>query len=147
MMLIGATVAMMLAAASPAFAQGATTVNLQTCLAYFGDQTAVQYQAGTQYSVQDLTQAQIQYCQQIIQNITAGGEVVFQPGEVVFVPHAQQYVVEGTEIVVVFDEAAGAFVPAEETLVLPDTGGISLLALGAGALLIAGGLLARRISR
>ncbi|HEX6710605.1 MAG TPA: LPXTG cell wall anchor domain-containing protein, partial [Rubrobacter sp.] len=30
---------------------------------------------------------------------------------------------------------------------LPETGGASLLALGAGALLVAGGLLARRIVR
>lgn len=34
-----------------------------------------------------------------------------------------------------------------EAATLPDTGGASLLALGAGALLVAGGLLARRIVR
>ncbi len=36
---------------------------------------------------------------------------------------------------------------AEQKKMLPPTGGISLLALGAGALLVGGGLLVRRITR
>jgi LPXTG-motif cell wall-anchored protein len=42
-----------------------------------------------------------------------------------------------------YDGSASAAAGGE----LPDTGGASLLALGAGALLVAGGLLARRIVR
>ncbi len=43
--------------------------------------------------------------------------------------------------------SASASASAAATEVLPETGGASLLALGAGALLVAGGLLARRIVR
>jgi guanyl-specific ribonuclease Sa len=128
-MLIGAMLAMMLAAAAPAFAQDASTLNVQTCLAYFGDQTAAQYQYDSDGSVQGLTQTQVQYCQQLIQNVTAGG----------------QYAVDGDGVVV--DENGEVVVGEEGFAFLPDTGGASLLMLGAGALLVAGGLLARRIAR
>ena len=52
-------------------------------------------------------------------------------------------------VVVQYDSAsASASASASTTTaVLPETGGSSLLALGAGALLVAGGLLARRIVR
>jgi hypothetical protein len=50
---------------------------------------------------------------------------------------------DGSEAVVVAEEADDA----EGVAVLPDTGGASLLTLGAGALLVGGGLLARRIFR
>ncbi|MCA3748289.1 MAG: hypothetical protein IN808_04010, partial [Rubrobacter sp.] len=43
--------------------------------------------------------------------------------------------------------AAGGAAAAAAGGVLPETGGASLIALGAGALLVAGGLLARRIAR
>jgi LPXTG-motif cell wall-anchored protein len=43
--------------------------------------------------------------------------------------------------------AAAGSASAAATTVLPETGGASLLALGAGALLVAGGLVARRIVR
>jgi len=43
--------------------------------------------------------------------------------------------------------ATASATAAVEEEVLPETGGASLLALGAGALLVAGGLLARRIVR
>ncbi len=52
-------------------------------------------------------------------------------------------VVVHEDVVVYEDEAADD----DEMAVLPDTGGASLLALGAGALLVGGGLLARRIFR
>jgi guanyl-specific ribonuclease Sa len=131
-MLVGAMLAMMLAAASPALAEAhagaeATTLNVQECIAIFGDQDAAQYQVDTQYSAQDLTQAQVQYCQQLIQNITAAGAV--------------QYGDDGE--VIIEEGVAGE----EGFALLPDTGGASMLMLGAGALLVAGGLLARRIAR
>jgi LPXTG-motif cell wall-anchored protein len=43
--------------------------------------------------------------------------------------------------------SASAAASAPAATVLPETGGASLLALGAGALLVAGGLVARRIVR
>ncbi len=43
--------------------------------------------------------------------------------------------------------ASASVVADDDVVVLPETGGASLLALGAGALLVAGGLLARRLVR
>jgi hypothetical protein len=136
-MLIGAMLAMMLVAAAPAIADDhdggdAATLNVQTCLAYFGDQTAAQYQYDSDGSVQGLTQTQVQYCQQLIQNVTEGGTVT-ENGDIVD---------ENGEVIV-----EGGVVGEEGFAFLPDTGGASLLMLGAGALLVAGGLLARRIAR
>ncbi len=59
---------------------------------------------------------------------------------------------DGNDAVVVQYDSASASASASAsttttTAVLPETGGSSLLALGAGALLVAGGLLARRIVR
>jgi len=51
---------------------------------------------------------------------------------------------DGTEAVVVVEGASGG---DDMGATLPDTGGYSLIALGAGALLVAGGLVARRIVR
>ena len=116
-MLLAAVVAMVLAAAAPAFAQ-ATAVGGSV---QYVDCDQIQAAATGQYNVgnqQDLagiaqelgvSQNQVSAC---YGSIAAGGDVG-----------------DGTA-------AAGGE--------LPDTGGASLIALGAGALLVAGGLLARR---
>ena len=57
---------------------------------------------------------------------------------------------DGDTVVVADDDdgtASASSSASAATAVLPETGGSSLLALGAGALLVAGGLLARRIVR
>jgi hypothetical protein len=132
----------------------ATTLNAQQCIAIFGDQDATQIQYDSDGSFQGLTQTQVQYCLQVIQNITAGGTTTIGHDDVVFDHAIDQYVIEGTETIVVFDHTVDAFVVEHSGVVgtegfalLPDTGGISLLVLGAGALLVSGGLLVRRIAR
>jgi hypothetical protein len=116
----------------------AFTLNAQTCAAFFGDQDATQIQYGSDGSFQGLSQTQVQYCLQVIENVTAGGSAVVDDhnGEVVHEDNVEVVVEEHTGI---------AGTPG--LVLLPDTGGASLLVLGTGALLVAGGLLARRVTR
>jgi hypothetical protein len=116
----------------------ATTLNVQQCIAIFGDQDATQIQYDSDGSFQGLSQVQVQYCLQVIENVTAGGGVVVDG-------HNGEMVDENGEVIIV-EEHTGV-VGDEGFLLLPDTGGASLLVLGAGALLVAGGLLARKIAR
>jgi hypothetical protein len=133
-MLLAAMLAMVLAAAVPALAQSVTQVGSgnQACV-----QTAVQAEVG---------KVQIsQYGDNVnIQNIAQECNVnVAQVEEVVSAaaPAAVQYQYEAPA------EAQYAAPTASPAAELPPTGGSSLIALGAGVLLVAGGLLARRIVR
>jgi type II secretory pathway pseudopilin PulG len=155
-MLLAAMLAMVLAAAAPAFAQ-------QTAEAVAGDVTQTQYNA---------------VCQNIFDEITAQGaqygnvaeELEAERGDL-----AQSIAQEQNVSVEVVNECLNAFGAtvtatatatasatataaaggggggATATASLPPTGGpvvpSSALALGAGALLVAGGLLARRLVR
>ena len=131
-MLLAAMLAMVLAAAVPALAQSVTQVGSgnQACV-----QTAVQAEVG---------KVQIsQYGDNVnIQNIAQECNVnVAQVEEAVSAaPAAVQYQ---------YDQPAEAQYSASASpeAELPPTGGSSLIALGAGVLLVAGGLLARRIVR
>ena len=127
-MLLAAMLAMVLAAAVPALAQ-VTQVGSgnQACV-----QTAIQAEVG---------KVQIsQYGDNVnIQNIAQECNVnVAQVEEAVAAPAAVQYQ---------YDQPAEAQYSASPEAELPPTGGSSLIALGAGVLLVAGGLLARRIVR
>ena len=134
-MLLAAMLAMVLAAAAPAFAQDAVADD--GSIAEGGDvqyvdcsqvQTAIQGQYGDATATADdesiaaaantlgISQTQVNAC---LGEIDAGGSPT--PGS----PEPS----------------------APPTGVLPETGGASLLALGAGALLVAGGLVARGIFR
>ncbi|MDX5895031.1 hypothetical protein [Rubrobacter radiotolerans] len=75
-----------------------------------------------------------------------GDDVYYsKDGEVVYYDEADDaYYTESGEVVYEVYSSADA---SAAYSVLPDTGGASLIALGAGALLVAGGLLARRIVR
>lgn len=64
-MILGAMTAMLLLAASPAFAHSA---NVQSSLAVFGDQTAVQAQVACVGCVQEAFQGQIAWQSQAIYN-------------------------------------------------------------------------------
>jgi hypothetical protein len=147
-MLLAAIMAMVLAAAAPAFAQAnAVGGNVE-----YADCDQVQAAANTQYADdtgnlaaiaadQGITQEQVLACleSQAAGDITvnvnsasagsasAGGSASAQGGG------------GGSAAAGSASAAAGGS--------LPDTGGASLFALGAGALLVAGGLLARRIVR
>jgi hypothetical protein len=136
-MLLAAMLAMVLAAAVPALAQSVTQVGSgnQACV-----QTAVQTQVGTtqisQYGDNINIQAISQQC-----NIGAPAvEEAVASVSAAAAPAAVQYQYAAPQA----QYAAPTASPAAE---LPPTGGSSLIALGAGVLLVAGGLLARRIVR
>src|ERR687894_439855 len=143
-MLLAAMLAMVLAAAAPALAQ-VTVAGDDNNAAQYVDCSQVQLAVGAQYGDQNaaasddsvaaaanelgITQNQVNACLGEVSDVNQGEDAV---GDVV---------IDENGSVVATVEAS----PATETL--PETGGASLLALGAGALLVAGGLLARRIVR
>jgi hypothetical protein len=126
----------------------AEAFNLQHCVALFGSQSGTQVQYGSDGSAQFLTQEQVQFCRQQIQNVTSsgGGEVIAGGG-----PTAAGHDVvsggsatgEGSDATENRSSAAGTTGP----FLLPDTGGIALAVLGTGVLMIFCGLLVRRIAR
>jgi hypothetical protein len=135
-MLLAAMLAMVLAAAVPALAQSVTQVGSgnQACV-----QTAVQAEVGkvqiSQYgdnvNIQNIAQecnVNVAQVEEVVSSASAAAPAVQYQYEA---PAEAQY-------------AAPTASPAAE---LPPTGGSSLIALGAGVLLVAGGLLARRIVR
>ena len=137
-MLLAAMLAMVLAAAVPALAQSVTQVGSgnQACV-----QTAVQAEVGkvqiSQYGDNVNIQNIAQVCNvgvPVVEEVIAAASPAAAPAAVQYqyaAPAEAQY-------------AAPTASPAAE---LPPTGGSSLIALGAGVLLVAGGLLARRIVR
>jgi hypothetical protein len=130
--------AMVLAAAVPALAQSVTQVGSgnQACV-----QTAIQAEVGkvqiSQYGDNVNIQNIAQVCNvgvPVVEEVIAAASPAAAPAAVQYqyaAPAEAQY-------------AAPTASPAAE---LPPTGGSSLIALGAGVLLVAGGLLARRIVR
>ena len=141
-MLLAAVVAMVLAAAAPAFAQATAvggSVQYVDC-----DQIQVaatgQYNVGNQQDLagiaQDLgvSQNQVSAC---LDSVAAGGDVGDGTA-------AAKHTATATATATVGGGGSASAAAGGE---LPDTGGASLFALGAGALLVAGGLLARRIVR
>jgi hypothetical protein len=137
-MLLAAMLAMVLAAAVPALAQSVTQVGSgnQACV-----QTAIQAEVGkvqiSQYGDNVNIQNIAQVCNvgvPVVEEVVAAASPAAAPAAVQYqyaAPAEAQY-------------AAPTASPAAE---LPPTGGSSLIALGAGVLLVAGGLLARRIVR
>lgn len=137
-MLLAAMLAMVLAAAVPALAQSVTQVGSgnQACV-----QTAIQNQIGntqvSQYGDNISIQAISQQCNigvPVVEEAVASATAAAAPAAAV----QYQYAAPQAQY------AAPTASPAAE---LPPTGGSSLIALGAGVLLVAGGLLARRIVR
>ena len=148
-MLLTAMLAMVLAAAAPAFAQ-ATAIDE-------GDDT--EYNAVCQNiigAMGDINQGQGGDADAIATEDSAAaaevaqeqGVTIEQVNECLNQVEASASASASTAAVVQYKTAsasasASASAPAE----LPETGGASLFALGAGALLVAGGLVARRIVR
>ena len=133
-MLLAAMLAMVLAAAVPALAQ-VTQVGSgnQACV-----QTAVQAEVGKVQISQYGDNVNIQnIAQECNVNVAQVEEAVASAPAA---PAAVQYQYEQPA-------AAQYSAPASPEAELPPTGGSSLIALGAGVLLVAGGLLARRIVR
>ncbi len=139
-MLLSAMLAMVLAAAAPALAQTAVGEDA-TILQYSCDQIQAavntQYQAGEGVgAVAGAAQALHIDQQQVLAcfgTAAAAQDVVVN--------------VDGTATSTAGGGGGGGSASAAAGGALPSTGGASLFALGAGALLVAGGLLARRIVR
>jgi LPXTG-motif cell wall-anchored protein len=155
-MLLAAMLAMVLVAAAPAFAQTAVD-----------DSVAVDNSSSVEYSA---------VCQNVIGSITTGdaaqygdatatatddsaavAEVAAELDTSVDVVNeclnAEGVVISGGSAAAASASAASASASASSAAAassggtLPDTGGASFIALGAGALLVAGGLVARKIVR
>lgn len=115
-------------------------ISAQQCIAYFGDQSGSIDQYGTGNEA-ELTQSQILYCNQVIQNITAGGAVDSPDGSA---PANGESA--GDPDRPGAPNALGTTSIAGITA-LPDTSGPTWVTFGAGLLLVTGALLARRTTR
>ena len=156
-MMLAAMLAMVLVAAAPALAQanavgGDVQVQYQECTqliqalgeqGQYGDSGAVAGDLGSA-SASEIAQ-ELGISVDAVQNcLQAGGDINVSGGGVeVVLPSGETVAVSGGAAA----GAAAGGAAAAAGGVLPDTGGASLIALGAGALLVAGGLLARRIVR
>jgi hypothetical protein len=153
LMLLAAVMAMVLAAAAPAFAQ-ATAVGGSV---QYVDCDQIQAAATTQYNTnndQDLAgiaqelgvdQNQVLAC---LGSLAAGRDVNINTAS----PSTVTVTAKATSTSTAKSGGGGggggsASAASAAGGALPSTGGASLLALGAGVLLVAGGLLARRIVR
>ena len=139
-MLMAAMLAMMLAAAAPAFAQGSVNVvncnQIQAALGQYQNAAAANYAITAQKL--GVSQNQVLAC---FQNIAAG-----RPASAAA---SVQYATASPTATATASATATATASASASA-LPPTGGASpssAIALGAGGLLVAGGLLARRIVR
>jgi LPXTG-motif cell wall-anchored protein len=149
-MLLAAVMAMVLAAAAPAFAQASAVGGS----VQYVDCDQIQAAATGQYNVandQDLagiaqelgvSQNQVLAC---LDSIAAGEDVNIGDGTATAAAKGTATATATATAATATASAASASAAAGGEL--PDTGGASLFALGAGALLVAGGLLARRIVR
>ena len=139
-MLLAALLAMVLAAAAPAFAQTAVGGDVAV-LQYSCDQ--IQAAVNTQYQAGEGTGAVAGAAQSLgidqQQVLACFGTAAAAQDSTIIVGDDDD---DGTVTAGNGGDATAAVGGA-----LPDTGGASLIALGAGALLVAGGLLARRIVR
>jgi hypothetical protein len=144
-MLLAAMLAMVLAAAAPALSQTAVGGDVAV-LQYSCDQ--IQAAVNTQYqqgegvgAVAGAAQALGIDQQQVL--ACFGTAAALQDSTV----NVGGKTVTATAGAVAAQYGGGGSASAAAGGALPDTGGASLIALGAGALLVAGGLLARRIVR
>ena len=152
-MLLAAVMAMVLAAAAPAFAQANAvggSVQYVDCDQIQAAATG-QYNANNQQDLAGIAQElgvdenQVLAC---FQSIAAGNDVNINTAS----PSTVTVTAKATSTATAKGGGGGggggsASAASAAGGSLPSTGGASLLALGAGALLVAGGLLARRIVR
>ena len=146
-MLLAAMLAMVLAAAVPALAQTVTqtgdgnvacvqtAVNTevdkeQIAVSQYGDATNINIQSIAQQC--NVTAAQVN---NVVASVASASATAAPAAQYEYSAPAAQYQ---------YSSPSASASPAAE---LPETGGSSLIALGAGVLLVAGGLLARRIVR
>jgi hypothetical protein len=148
-MLLAAVMAMVLAAAAPAFAQ-ATAVGGSV---QYVDCDQIQAAATGQYNVENDQEALAALAQELgvdqnqvlacFGSLAAGRDVNINTASA----SAMTVTAKATSTAKAGGGGGSASAASAAGGALPSTGGASLLALGAGALLVAGGLLARRIFR
>jgi hypothetical protein len=148
-MLLAAVMAMILAAAAPVFAQA----NAVGGSVQYVDCDQIQAAATGQYNVENDQEALAALAQELgvdqnqvlacFESIAAGEDVNINTATAAA---ATQYAT-ATAAATATASAGGGSASAAAGGALPSTGGASLLALGAGVLLVVGGLLARRIFR
>jgi LPXTG-motif cell wall-anchored protein len=150
--LLAAVMAMVLAAAAPAFAQASAVGGS----VQYVDCDQIQAAVTGQYNVandQDLagiaqelgvSQNQVSAC---LDSIAAGEDVNIGDDGATVVAHKATSTATASAGGGGGGGGGGGSASAAAGGTLPDTGGASLFALGAGALLVAGGLLARRFVR
>jgi hypothetical protein len=150
-MLLAAVMAMVLAAAAPAFAQA----NAVGGSVQYVDCDQIQAAATGQYNVENDQEALAALAQELgvdqnqvlacFRSIAAGRDVNINTASA----SAATVTAKATSTAKAGGGGGGSASAASAAAggALPSTGGASLLALGAGALLVAGGLLARRIVR
>ena len=144
-MLLAAMLAMVLAAAVPALAQSVTQVGSgnQACV-----QTAINAEVGKVQISQYGDNVNIQnIAQECNVGVTQVEEVVASASAAAPAAVQYQYAAPAAQQYSAPTASPGASPAASPAAELPPTGGSSLIALGAGVLLVAGGLLARRIVR
>src|SRR5215211_7214680 len=149
-MLLAAMLAMVLAAAAPAFAQSAVAGSVQ-----YVDCDQIQAAAG-QYQYSDaedfsaiaqklgVSQNQVLAC---FQSVAAGRDINVNTASAAAAAKTSTATSTATATA---SASASASAASASASALPPTGGVSVpsaIALGAGVLLVAGGLLARRIVR
>jgi LPXTG-motif cell wall-anchored protein len=142
-MLLAAVMAMILAAAAPVFAQA----NAVGGSVQYVDCDQIQAAATGQYNVENDQEALAALAQELgvdqnqvlacFESIAAGGDVNINTAEATVIADTATPKAGG----------GGGSASAAAGGELPSTGGASLIALGAGALLVAGGLLVRKIFR
>src|SRR5215207_3876274 len=148
-MLLAAMLAMVLAAVVPALAQDGQTGSVtqvgsgnQACV-----QTAIQAEVGKVQISQYGDNVNIQNIAQVCNVGVPVVEEVVAAASPAAAPAAVQYQYAAPAEAQYAAPTASPAAPAAPAAELPPTGGSSLIALGAGVLLVAGGLLARRIVR
>jgi hypothetical protein len=157
-MLLAAMLAMVLAAAAPALAQvtvagddnnAAQYVDCDQVLAaanvQYGDANAAANDESIANAANELGITQEAALACFESEAQVGDNVDDDDGTVIAIEDGTVAAGDDGSAAAAGSAAAGSAAAATETL--PETGGASLLALGAGALLVAGGLLARRIVR
>src|SRR5215208_6220335 len=146
-MVLAAMLAMVLAAAVPALAQTVTQVGTgnQACV-----QTAIQAEVGKVQISQYGDNVNIQNIAQECNVNAAQVQQAVSSASAAAAPAAVQYQYAAPQAAApqaAAPQAQYSAPTASPAAQLPPTGGSSLIALGAGVLLVAGGLLARRIVR
>jgi alanyl-tRNA synthetase len=152
-MLLAAVMAMVLAAAAPAFAQA----NAVGGSVQYVDCDQIQAAATGQYNVENDQEALAALAQELgvdqnqvlacFRSIAAGRDVNINTASASTVTVTAKATSTSTAKSGGGGGGGSASAASAAGGSLPSTGGASLLALGAGALLVAGGLLARRIVR